>query len=106
MEPLKPSAKKAILAANPQAAPEEIEEYERLLSQRFVADPDLPMAPVPRTPSGRRRGAMPVPGSPEQRLTELHQKLFGGAQGPVRKRGVRDRKRRGVRDRDPESSAS
>jgi len=96
MEPLKPSVKQAILTANPQAAPEEIEEYERLLSERFVVDPDVPTAPVP---SGAAAAA-------EHRLLYLHQKLFGGSQalgapgGPSSSRSVRDR------DPDPDSSAS
>ena len=66
MEPLKPVDKKQILESNPAAEPGDIEEYERLLSQRFTVDPDLPTEP----------GLVSVD-SRETRLRELHQKLFG-----------------------------
>ena len=36
MEPLKPETKQQILANNPQAAPEDLEEYERLLADARV----------------------------------------------------------------------
>jgi hypothetical protein len=49
MEPLKPEAvKKALDAAAAAAAPVSpavVDEYERLLSERFTRDPDLPMSP-------------------------------------------------------------
>jgi len=41
MEPLKPESVRDLLA-NAQAAPGDVEEYERLLSERFTTDPDLP----------------------------------------------------------------
>lgn len=66
MEPLKPEDKTFILENNPQASPEEIEEYEQLLSVRFTEDPDL--APEPALESVTR--------SRESRLTELYQKLI------------------------------
>lgn len=66
MEPLKPEEKAAILAARPQAAPEDIEEYERLLNARFQQDPSAPAAL-----------AAPLNVDIEQRLQELYEKLFG-----------------------------
>lgn len=80
MEPLKPEVKQQILANRPQAAPQDIEEYERLLAERFTSDPNAPSA-----------SALP-PGAPqaicaserlcdsrarEARLSELYEKLFG-----------------------------
>jgi hypothetical protein len=67
MEPLKPDVKEAILRNRPQAAPEEIEEYERLLAERFTIDPDMPRAPDAAAADQAR----------ETRLAELYQKLFG-----------------------------
>ena len=69
MQPLKPSQKNDILANAPQAQPEEVEEYERLLAQRFMTDPDLGPAPQP---AAAGRGFA-------DRLTELYRKLFGKA---------------------------
>jgi hypothetical protein len=66
MEPLKPEVRKWILDEHPQASPEDIEEYERLLAQRFTVDPDLPMAPEE---SIQRK-------DDEERLEELYNKLF------------------------------
>jgi len=66
MEPLTPEVRKQILDQHPQASPEDIEEYERLLSQRFTVDPDLPMAPAE---SVKRD-------DDERRLKELYNKLF------------------------------
>lgn len=72
MEPLKPEDKTFILENNPQASPEEIEEYEQLLSVRFTEDPDL--VPEPALESVRTR---------ESRLTELYQKLIAPLGGPA-----------------------
>ena len=66
MEPLKPEVKTFILENNPQAAPEDIEEYERLLAERFIRDPDVAAAPMAAEAFDAREG----------RLAELHQKLF------------------------------
>jgi hypothetical protein len=66
MEPIKPEVRKRILDDHPQASPEDIDEYERLLSQRFEVDPDLPMAPA----LSNQRDA------DEERLAELYDKLF------------------------------
>ena len=66
MEPLKPEVRQWILDEHPQASPEDIDEYERLLSQRFTVDPDLPMAPEESAQLN----------DDEQRLEELYNKLF------------------------------
>lgn len=66
MEPLKPEDKTFILENNPQASPDEIEEYEQLLSVRFTEDPDI--APEPTLDSAVHFR--------ESRLAELYQKLI------------------------------
>ena len=67
MEPLKPETKRQILQERPQASPADIEEYERLLAERFAEDPDLPKSPIAaRTVADR-----------ERRLGQLYKKLFG-----------------------------
>lgn len=68
MQPLKPEDKLAILNDNPAADPAEIQEYEKLLSQRFTMDPDAPAADAVADDGGFNI---------EQRLRELHDKLFG-----------------------------
>ena len=68
MEPLRADVKKAILDANPQADPADIEEYERLLSERFARDPEVPVAQPELSASLTR----------QDRLAELHRKLFPG----------------------------
>ncbi len=42
MEPLGKKVREAILEANPQASPQDIDEYERLLSLTFSTNPDAP----------------------------------------------------------------
>lgn len=71
MEPMKPELRRAILEANPQAEPQDIDEYEQLLAERFAIDPNAPNAApfALETVSGIR----------EARLAELHRKLFPGA---------------------------
>ena len=69
MEPLKPEEKERILSERPQAAPEDIEEYERLLAERFLRDPLAPEALA--TPVATRERAR------DERLRALYQKLFG-----------------------------
>jgi hypothetical protein len=68
MQPLKPEDKKAALDNNPQAAPEDLQEYERLLALRFTRDPLTP------------ENAQPLAGEAiedlEDRLKALHKKLF------------------------------
>lgn len=70
MEPMKPQHKNQILTENPAADPAEVEEYERLLSERFAADPDAPAA----APTAELRAASLR--DREARLAELYQKLF------------------------------
>jgi hypothetical protein len=66
VEPLKPQTAKDILAAaGPAATPQDLEEYERLLSARYRKDPSSPAA------------AAGVPDPDEVRLRELEKKLFG-----------------------------
>jgi hypothetical protein len=67
MEPLKPETKRQIPQNMPQASPADIEEYERLLAERFTVDPDLPQSPAVVAAVAQR----------EQRLKQLHGKLFG-----------------------------
>jgi len=67
MEPLKPETKRQILRDRPEAAPADIEEYERLLAERFTEDPDLPRSPAAAQAIAKR----------EKRLEELYNKLFG-----------------------------
>ena len=70
MEPLKPQIVRDLLA-RPQVDPKDIEEYERLLSERFATDPDLPKAPH----------LMAAIKTREDRLQELYKKLFPGGAG-------------------------
>ena len=67
MEPLKPETKQKILQNRPQASPADIEEYERLLAERFTEDPDLPKSPTRIKAAGKR----------QERLEQLYKKLFG-----------------------------
>jgi hypothetical protein len=66
MEPMKPEDKARVLAESPHAEPGDLEEYERLLSQRFATDPDVPASPAARA----------VADTIEDRLAELHARLF------------------------------
>ena len=67
MEPLKPEIKKGIVQDRPQADPADIEDYERLLAERFAEDPDKPK-PHHMAAAHLDR---------ESRLAALHKKLFG-----------------------------
>jgi len=66
MEPLKPETIKDLLN-RPHVAPADIEEYQRLLAERFSTDPDAPQPP----------GQAAVASDREARLEELYEKLFG-----------------------------
>lgn len=66
MEPLKPETESKILEESPEAAPEDIQEYERLLAERFTVDPDLPMAPEADSQQE----------DPEERIQYLYRRLF------------------------------
>ena len=69
--PVKPEVRDSLLQNNPQAAPQDIDEYERLLAERFTIDPDLSPEPAP-TAGGTNQ---------EERLRELYQKLFPAEAG-------------------------
>jgi hypothetical protein len=77
MEPLKPETKQQILSDRPQASPDDIEEYERLLSERFASDPDERFASDPDALTPPTFGFDDATGR-EARIRELHEKLFGG----------------------------
>ena len=66
MQPLKPDEKEEILEAT-QADPADIAEYERLLAEMFMVDPDAPPAD-PALESLQE--------DKQKRLEELAQKLF------------------------------
>ncbi|SPF47924.1 hypothetical protein SBA4_3810005 [Candidatus Sulfopaludibacter sp. SbA4] len=70
MEPVRPDVRRAILDANPQASRADMEEYERLLSLRFTRDPDAPR------PSLAPRNGAESQADIEERLSQLHEKLF------------------------------
>ena len=67
MEPLKPEMKRKLLEAQRQATPADIEEYERLLAERFTLDPDLPQTSIMESTVNAK----------EARLAQLHKLLFG-----------------------------
>lgn len=66
MEPMKPETRDRLLNARPQAAPEDILEYERLLAQRFTINPSILRAPQ----EGPDAQAL------EARLRTLYARLF------------------------------
>ena len=63
MEPLNAETKDKILRERPQASRDDIEEYERLLAERFTEDPDRQ-----KSPAAAKR---------EERLEQLYKKLLG-----------------------------
>jgi len=66
VEPLRPEERELILQTRPEATPQDIDEYQRLLAERFLVDPSLP-----RSPESDR-----VDRSREERIHLLYQKLF------------------------------
>lgn len=66
MQPLKPEERNRILRDVPDARPEEIDEYERLLAQTFMIDPSIP----------RSADFVATNQENERRLSELFGKLF------------------------------
>ena len=56
-----------ILQERPQASAKDLEEYERLLAERFTEDPDLPQSPAVAQAATKR----------QKRLEQLYKKLFG-----------------------------
>lgn len=80
MEPMDPEVKTQILENAPQAEPEDVNEYERLLSERFTMDPDIPApAAEPETLRGVLEKRNMTREEIDQRLAELQEKLFGEA---------------------------
>jgi len=67
MEPLKPVVKNDILQSRPNVTHQDIEEYERLLAQRFTIDPQAQKT-FEQSAGDTARNA---------RIKELHEKLFG-----------------------------
>ncbi len=65
MEPLKPKIKQRLLSS-PQTSPQDVEEYESLLSLRFTIDPSLPES-------------ADIVAASEERLKTLYQKLYPSA---------------------------
>lgn len=72
MEPLKPEAKEGLLN-QPQASPQDVEEYEKLLSERYTTDPN----PDPRTQPAAAPSPAAVRKASETRLKALYKKLCG-----------------------------
>lgn len=70
MEPLKPEVQERVLALRPEADPADLDEYERLLAERFAVDPD-------QAPASQPEALMEKTDSAENRLAELYEKLFG-----------------------------
>lgn len=66
MQPLKPEERNRILRDVPNARPEEIDEYERLLAQTFMTDPSVP----------RSADFIATNQENERRLSELFRKLY------------------------------
>lgn len=87
MEPLKPEEKRRLLQNNPSISSEDIEEYEKLLAERFTTDPNIPTTTsrakmTPSVSTGTRTlTASPVLSlSPEEqreaRLKILYRKIY------------------------------
>ena len=78
MEPLRPDVRKAILDSNPNAQPEDIEEYERLLAERFRRLPDgtSPASPGMAPEAGFKDQSV---ASIDESIARLYVKLFPGA---------------------------
>ncbi|HSS98019.1 MAG TPA: hypothetical protein VLK33_13355 [Terriglobales bacterium] len=78
MQPLKPEEKSRILSTNPQAAPEDLSRYEKLLSERFTIDPDA--AQPARAPEAEESEPVARSGRSleqvEAELKALHRRLF------------------------------
>jgi hypothetical protein len=70
MEPPKPAKRDEVLRNALNAAPEDYEEYERLLALHFTKDPSAARG---------RAAAAAAPDPDEERLRELTQKLFGAS---------------------------
>lgn len=75
MEPLKPEVRESVLALRPEADPADLEEYERLLAERFAVDPD-------QAPAAQPEALMEETDGVGSRLRELYEKLFGQEPSP------------------------
>ena len=72
MQPMKPEEKEQLLQNNPAAAPADIEEYERLLAERFATDPGLTLTPS----TTHSATTVTDDEARETRLAELYHKLY------------------------------
>jgi hypothetical protein len=70
MEPLKPRAKLE-LSSRPKASPQDVEEYERLLSERYTVDPNPDLRTQPTLEPNAVKPASEI------RLETLYKKLYG-----------------------------
>lgn len=70
MEPIKPENRQRLLSTNLTVSSEDLDEYELLLSRRFITDPDFGQTPQSRT-------HLAAPTDDEERLRELANKIFG-----------------------------
>lgn len=76
MQPLKPEERENIRQEHPQAAPGDLERYEKLLSERFAVDPDRPQAaPELKETSLAGKDVLSLE-EIEAELSQLHQRLF------------------------------
>jgi hypothetical protein len=66
VEPMNPQTRKGLLKTSPQASPEDVAEYERLLAHRFTVDPSIPRAPADDHAANAR----------DARLRELYARLY------------------------------
>ena len=80
MEPLKPEAKRQLLLNNPLASSEDVEEYERLLSERFTVDPSLPTVRTAANSNGMAAPSGQTEEVREARLKVLYQRLYPSKQ--------------------------
>lgn len=85
MEPMNRQTKDSILAAALDADENTIDEYERLLAERFTIDPNMPaIPPLPTGPSDAlgidvEEAERPMTRSEiDARLAELHRRLYPG----------------------------
>lgn len=46
MQPLSPEERERILRNHPEASPQDVDEYEQLLSSRFTTDPSMSRGPA------------------------------------------------------------
>jgi hypothetical protein len=66
MQPLSPEERERILRSHPEASPQDVDEYEQLLSSRFTTDPSMPRGP----------GVDQQERAREERLRDLYNQLF------------------------------